>query len=228
MPFDSKNILVKILSDPITRFAMSGTASVLGKSARENAAQFGRGAIDITPIGDALAIKEGISERDLLKTGLGVASLALPGTIKSFKRPVPENISVGPISTKSTVIGGEKPLFRETDFEGLKEQLRLNMSGGGTNTFVTDDIDLALGQGKNKGILIEYNPERVSGVVNKKPGTGIIGGDEYVANFVGDGAISKITIKPDAKIKKATLKQFLRGAFSEKVLEDGTKIFSKK
>ena len=87
MPFDSNKVLMRVLSDPITRFAMSGTASVLGQSARENASQFGRGLVDMTPIGDALAIKEGISEEDMLKTGLGIASLALPGTInaKLFK-----------------------------------------------------------------------------------------------------------------------------------------------
>lgn len=76
---------------------------------------------------------------------------------------------------------GEKPVYHETDLRGALEKyrrLRKEFDQGWTQFFVSDNIDLALGQ-SGKGITFELDPKRLNGWESKKPGTGERTGKEY-------------------------------------------------
>ena len=137
----------------------------------------------------------------------------------------------GALMVDTTPIGGT--LYRETSGDGLSRillgTLSNNQEGGlSDDFFVSNNIDLAIGQGSNKGAVIEFDGDLVSGRKNKKPG--IISDDqgaEFVSNFVGNGSINKVTVSPDVKITKLA-KNFLAKEFTREALPDGSIVFTKK
>jgi hypothetical protein len=70
------------------------------------------------------------------------------------------------------------------------------------NVFVTDNADIALGQGLNKGIKVQFRANAVSGEEHRKPMTGNLAGREYKADVFAPKAIELITFANEAELKK--------------------------
>lgn len=187
----------------------------------------------LTPAGDVYQIGQGLYNQDPYGVGLGLLSLALPGTISPgmARKALPEFIHAGPMTAKTTPLATQNLLgnrvYRETNPEGLEDLLLNNLQGGHSGAYVTDNLDLALGQGKNKGIMVEFSPEHVSGTIVNKPGMEFAKGNEFKLNYLGEDSIEKFTIPKGVKVRTSRLKRFAKN-FDEQVLEDGTRVFTRK
>lgn len=106
-----------------------------------------------------------------------------------------QRFPLGPTSIKPRIIAQDKPLFRETSASGLNDFLRDDRTYGYNNVFVTDDPTLALGQGTNKGVLVQFRPNSISGELSAKPGTGVIGGQEYMADVFAPRSVERVTFR---------------------------------
>ncbi|WP_275272283.1 LPD1 domain-containing protein [Limnobacter sp. P1] len=139
-------------------------------------------------------------------------------TISETKAP-----SMGPMgSVKITPIAQGKPLFRQTNLEGLDDVARYDNQAENINLFVTDNVDLALGQAGNKGVLIEFRPDSLSGTENVKPGTGDATGREYKANVMAKRPIAAVTMNAvDFPRLRGVTRNLLRREFTKSVLGDG-------
>lgn len=139
-------------------------------------------------------------------------------TISETKAP-----SIGPMgSAKITPIAPGKPLFRQTNLEGLDDVARYDNQAEIINLFVTDNVDLALGQAGNKGVLIEFRPDSLSGTENVKPGTGDATGREYKANVMAKRPIAAVTMNAvDFPRLRGVTRNLLKREFTKSVLGDG-------
>jgi len=126
----------------------------------------------------------------------GITQFALP-RVDSINR-----FPVGPTSIKPKVIAENKPLYRETNVDGLTDLLREDRQFTYANVFVTDNADIALGQGANKGVTVKFRPNSVSGEESKKPMTGNLAGREYKADVLAPKSIESITFAKEADLKK--------------------------
>jgi hypothetical protein len=112
-----------------------------------------------------------------------------------------DKFPVGPSSIKPTVIAPDAPLYREMNADNLTDFLRQDNQFSYAAVFVTDNADLALGQGSNKGIKVQFRANAVSGKENVKPMTGDIAGREYKADVFAPKAIESITFASEADFK---------------------------
>lgn len=141
-----------------------------------------------------------------------------------------ERFPLGPTSIKPTVVAENKPLYRETNAGGVDDLLREDLQFGYAPVFVTDNPDLALGQGDNVGAMVEFRPNSVSGKVNPKPIPGAITGNEYQADVIAPRAIQSITFT-DQKVANrlsAFSKRALQQRFTKEVLPDGRVKYTRK
>jgi hypothetical protein len=142
-----------------------------------------------------------------------------------------EGINVGPGGKiKPRVIAEGRPLYRETSALNANDYLRDDRNfyyGGG---FVTDDPDLAIGQAINKGVMLQFRPNAVSGEMHYKPGTGVIGGNEYRADIMAPRAIEKVIIKKPKDVKNLTwlARKNLAENFTKSVNPDGSIVYTRK
>lgn len=145
---------------------------------------------------------------------------------------LPEDISVGPAGIKTTPHPG-KTLFHETSPESAASIVSDDMTNHArgvrtTNLFVSDDPDLAIGQ-SGKGVRIEFDGSAVSAKLHNKPGTGIIGGNEYKSDVMANNAIRRVTVDKDNELPltKTQKANFLH-RFIESTLPDGSKEYTRK
>lgn len=153
-----------------------------------------------------------------------------PPTKEPVKKKMPSRVTVGISSFEPKPIGNK--LYRETNAEGITSLLRETLAntpeqGSVTPIFVTDDADLAIGQGKNKGVKVVFDGSLVSGQVNKKPGTRIVGGNEYKTDYINRDAIESFTIPDDIKLK-GSVRIFADQQFNKSTNEDGTVTYTRK
>ncbi len=89
--------------------------------------------------------------------------------------------------------------------------------------FVADNPDLAIGQGANKGVLVEFRPDSLSGREHRKPGTGELAGREYRTDVVAPRAVARITIDSAQRTKglPGLARRVLSEQFDRTVLDDG-------
>jgi hypothetical protein len=136
-----------------------------------------------------------------IEAGRSAAAKVAANSVSS-KPVIPQYLNNGLAGIKTTPLNnvGEF-LYGETgikfDSSGQKDLLtilRLNKQGGRREIFVSNNPDLAIGQGENKGATIVYKSGYISGSENVKPATGEIAGREYLTNYVAKGAISEIRI----------------------------------
>jgi hypothetical protein len=148
------------------------------------------------------------------KTGLTQFALPRVDSINRF--------SVGPSSIKPKVIAENKPLYRETNIDGLTDLLREDKQFSYSNAFVTDNPDIAIGQGANTGVVVKFRPNSVSGAENKKPMTGDLAGREYKADVLAPKSIESITFAKESDLKKvrSLAAQVLRTQF-DRVTDGG-------
>jgi soluble lytic murein transglycosylase-like protein len=166
--------------------------------------------------------------QEAVKTLVVKDTMAKKEAAKTERPSMPKNYNVGPFTGKTTPIG--KTVYREMDAEGLYDLTRNTLTNGGGNTsqlYVADNIDLAMGQGANKGILVQMRGDAVSGKENYKPGTGDITGREYVTDFIGMDAIDQILIQKGIKLRPLT-RQLIQPRFDRKILDDGSILFTRK
>lgn len=142
-----------------------------------------------------------------------------------------EGIAMGPAGkVKPRVIAENKPLYRETSATNVNDYLRDDRQfqvGGG---FVTDDPTLAIGQGMNTGVMVQFRPNALSGAEHTKPGTGIIGGREYVADILAPRAVEKVTFKREKDLKNLQWlsRKNLAENFTKTVNKDKSITFTRK
>lgn len=142
-----------------------------------------------------------------------------------------EGINVGPMGrVKPRVIAEGKPLYRETSADGLGDYLRMDNQFDYVGGFVTDDPALAIGQGQNKGVMIRFRANSLSGEENIKPGTGVIGGREYRVDITAPRSVDEVIIKNPKDFEKipALAKRNLNQNFTRTVNDDGSIKFTRK
>lgn len=147
-----------------------------------------------------------MAEDYMRKTGLTMA-VAPESVTKQVTDLMPrvdsiERFPIGPTSIRPKVIAPDMPLHREMDVESLTDFLRNDRQFAYSPAFVTDNPDLAIGQGTNKGVKVKFRPNSISGEENVKPMTGAIAGREYRADVIAPRAIESITFASAAELKK--------------------------
>lgn len=101
------------------------------------------------------------------------------------------DVTVGPGGTITpSPIAAGRPLFRETDNGGLDDLLRLDGQAQARQMFVTDNRDLAIGQGENRGVMVTFRPDALSGREHRKPGAGA--GREYQTDLAAPRAVQSV------------------------------------
>jgi hypothetical protein len=141
-----------------------------------------------------------------------------------------ERFSLGPTSIKPKVVAEGQPLYRETNAGGVDDLLRNDPQFTYAPVFVTDNPDLALGQGDNVGVMVEFRPNSVSGEINPKPIPGELTGKEYKADVIAPKAIQRVTFNNVRVLNSLSglAKRILSQNFDKKVLPDGKIEFTRK
>jgi hypothetical protein len=147
-----------------------------------------------------------IAQEYLRKTGATMA-VAPESVAKQVTDPMPrvdsiQRFPVGPASIKPKVIASDMPLYREMNVDNLTDFLRNDSQFAYSPAFVTDNPDLAIGQGANKGVKVTFRANSVSGEEHAKPMAGAMTGREYKADVVAPRAIESITFASEAELKK--------------------------
>ena len=128
-----------------------------------------------------------------------------------------------PAAAPVTPPGEAQPLWRETDVSAALAMIDPNTHGnsphGTPELFFSDNPDLALGQGANKGVRVEVEGRGLALSEHVKPGTQIEGvGREYVAKNQPrefNDRIRSVTITPDADPKSGEVRR-LRNVLKQK------------
>lgn len=176
--------------ESIGEFAAPGGYIKAAKAAGKVAATgVKKAATELAPNAAAMA------EKQLRKTGMIMD--IVPPRVDSIDR-----FPLGPTSIKPKVIAQDVPLHREMNADNLTSFLRDDKQFTYSPTFVTDNADLAIGQGSNKGVKVTFRANSVSGEEHKKPMTGTISGREYKADVFAPKAIESISFDTEADLKK--------------------------
>lgn len=129
-------------------------------------------------------------------------------------------VMVGGTRLTPRVIAEGMPLYRETNVDGLNDLLRLDLYENTARTFVADNPDIAIGQGANRGVQIEFRPNSLSGEQNVKPAPDSAG-REFVTDIMAPRAVQAVTLPADAPGLRGLTKRVLEREFSAKTLPDG-------
>lgn len=130
-------------------------------------------------------------------------------------------------------------LYRETSIERALQDIpgsRVYAGAGAREEFFSNVPELALGQGSNKGVLLEIDPVGLEGqIVRNKPGLQMVA-EEGMAEFLGQylpgslgNNVRSITIRKDASGSKShvlrlvdTVKALEANGWKKEALEDGS------
>lgn len=139
------------------------------------------------------------------------------------------HIFAGPAALKPKVIAQDRALYRNTNASGLADMLGDETQHSIHQIFVTDNPDLALGQGINKGVQIVLRPNSVSGREHLKPGTSDMVGREYITDAFAPRAIEQVTLASQKTYQQlgGLARKRLR-AFDKVANADGTLTFTRK
>lgn len=120
-------------------------------------------------------------------------------------------------------------LHRETSTEGLDDLLRHDAQPSFRQMFVSNDPDLALGQGANRGVHVTFRPDSLSGREHAKPMSGAMDAKEYQTDLVAPRAVESIKL-PTAEVGKlrGLTKRRLGADFLRRDEADGTTMFTRK
>jgi hypothetical protein len=145
---------------------------------------------------------------------------------------LPSDVSVGPASIRTTP-HPDKVFYHETSPQSAASIIADDMTNHAhgvrtSNLFVTDDPALAIGQG-GKGVHIEFDGGAVSAKTHEKPGTGVIGGNEYKADAMANGAIERVTVDKGSDLPLSrTQKANFENRFDKATLPDGSTEYTRK
>ncbi|MDG9927396.1 MULTISPECIES: PLxRFG domain-containing protein [unclassified Pseudomonas] len=154
-----------------------------------------------------------------------VPEQAAPEAQATARPGLPSLVSVGPSGFEPTPIGGK--LYREMSPQNLADALRMHNQGDVSSAFFTDNIDLALGQGDNRGVMVQYRGEAVSGSQHQKPGITERTGREYRADYVGADAIDQVLLPSGARLS-VLAKNMLARHFDRTEPEEGRILYTRK
>jgi len=134
-----------------------------------------------------------------------------------------ETISLGPMAGPVRPIESGKTLFSEMSPSRLENILRDDRLLTPRNMYASDTPDLALGQGENQGIMVQFRPNSISGRVD--PTKPLAQGSEFIVEATAPRAIQSITLlNPKINLARgmsATSMGVLRKEFSKVELPDG-------
>lgn len=169
-------------------------------------------------------VAEARGQRPLLKEEDSAGASATEPRVDSIER-----FGIGPSTIKPRVIAEGKRLYRETGADGLDDLLRGDQDFDFHPVFVTDNPDLAIGQGNNKGVHVTFRPNALSGREHAKPMTGDLAGREYQADVFAPRAVESVTIPRPKTLKLSGLAKLrLRQGFESTTNEDGSITFRRK
>lgn len=125
---------------------------------------------------------------------------------------MPTSIPVGPTSLRPRAIGGT--LYSDMSLEALNRLLSEVLVGSTHKGWVvqkwfSDNRDLAIGQGSNTGIVVEFDGDYVSGTASQsKPAmaAGMTDGAEFRSDYINTNAVRSFTLAPDQKLKGGALR----------------------
>lgn len=112
-----------------------------------------------------------------------------------------EPMAVGPVMVHPREIATGQKLYRETSVQGLGDLLMDDQRAHGRQMFVSDNPDLAIGQGDNRGVQVVFREGSLSGAEHRKPGTGGLTGREYQTDMVAPRAIESFIVPAGFKPK---------------------------
>ncbi len=155
-----------------------------------------------------------------------------PGTVRRPLPPLKDNYRK-PLSVYTDT------LYRETNVDRAEEFLPnsrvVTRNPFGEVVELANSQELALGQGKNKGVLLEFDPGTIEGTVNlKKPGAELAyesGHAEFISrhNQIEDfrPLLRSVTVKPEAKgqnsrLLKKLLQELESQGWTKESLPDGS------
>lgn len=139
-------------------------------------------------------------------------------------------VNVGPAGVRKVkVVAPGQPTYRETDVGGLDDRMREDRQAVPFNSLVADRPEVAIGQGTNRGVHIQFRPGSVSGREHAKPMTGDLAGREYATDLLAPRAVQAVTMFPaDFKRTRAITRQRLAEDFERQELPDGRLHFTRK
>lgn len=129
---------------------------------------------------------------------------------------------------------GEPKFYRETSVDRAEVFLPNSTTSdhtpfGKPSIFLSDNPDLALGQGVNKGVMLEFRQEGIDAKEHKIPASPLMKGKEYIAEtdpMSLRNNLEAVTIRPDAnstRSEKARMMVFLNQlGWDKTVNEDGS------
>lgn len=133
-------------------------------------------------------------------------------TVDITVRPTEAGLVADPIPSVDLNNPDELPgLFRESSVENALVYIpgtsTISENPFGNNVFFATTPDLALGQGENKGVLLEFDSNfETKPARNQKPGMALSEGKEVVSNLANRDiakSIRAVTIRPEAKKNSA-------------------------
>lgn len=132
-------------------------------------------------------------------------------------------MAVGPTGIEPREIATGKRLYRETSVSGLDDLLYSDGRADVRPMFVADNVDLAIGQGRNKGVHVEFREGSLSGREHEKPGTGDIAGREYAVDMIAPRAVAAFTVPATFKpsLLRGLPRRVLSSEFDRQELADG-------
>jgi hypothetical protein len=129
-------------------------------------------------------------------------------------------VMVGGTRLTPRVIAEGAPLYRETNVDGLNDLLRLDLYENTARTFVADNPDIAIGQGNNRGVQVEFRPNSLSGERHMKPAPDSAG-REFVTDIMAPRAVQAVTLPANAPGLRGLTKRVLEREFTAETLPDG-------
>ena len=145
---------------------------------------------------------------------------------------MPARIPFGPTTLKPKPIGGT--LYSDMSPESLNrllsDMLGNTAKGAVVPRWFSDNKNLALGQGANTGVVVEFDGNYVSGAESRsKPGivSGVVEGREFQSDYINENAIRSFTLPPGQKLQ-GVARKFMGQMFDETVSEDGSRTYTKK
>jgi hypothetical protein len=133
-------------------------------------------------------------------------------------------MSLGPTSITPRVIAEDSHLYHETSPYHVNSLLGNDRQFDYNRVFVSNNPDLAIGQGDNKGVKVVFRPNSLSGEENVKPFTGDLAGREYLTDIVAPNAISEVHFSNPKQLKQLSFpaRTNLQRGFDKTVNDDNT------
>jgi hypothetical protein len=127
------------------------------------------------------------------------------------------------------VIAEGMPLYRETNATGIDDLFRYDKYEQRSRIFVADNPDIAIGQGGNRGVQVEFRPNALSGEQNIKPAPDSAG-REFVTDVLAPRAVQAVTFPPGFKLTelRGISQRVLKQEFTAEKLPDGRTRYTRK